>query len=314
MKLRYVHTTGLFGVPDGAWGFSVADAGQVEPRTRDLIVVTGPEGSGKTRFLEAIASARELLAPSGDRFDEDDWVREGNRSAKVVLGFELSSKERAEIGSAERDLPAEVIFRADPDWVAPDQTDPGLLYLLERYDHDPAVSKLEYFGENRRLDVGGGEMSLGRERQHELRTGKSPRKYAFIPPFLRSLRGDALGSERFARILEALGDSLRWDEGERLLVTRTRKLTDLATLSSSEADALLFAATFCLVRLSSSIVLVDRPELYRPDVERLVEGLRRAGDDNQLIVASTHPALTKAAHDRVVIRLDERSPTSSSAP
>jgi predicted ATPase len=314
MKLRYVHTTGLFGVPDGAWAFSAVDAGQTEPRTKDLIVVTGPEGSGKTRFLEAIASARELLAPSGDRFDEDDWVREGNRSAKVVLGFELSEKERAEIGSEARELPAEVIFRADPDWVAPDQTDPGLLYLLERYDHDPAVSKLEYFGENRRLDVGGGEMSLGRDRQHEFRTGKSPRKFAFLPPFLRSLRSDSLASERFARILEALGDSVRWDDDGRLLVTRSRKVTDLATLSASEADTLLFAATFCLVRLSSSIVLVDRPELYRPAVERFVQGLREAGDGNQLIVASTHPALTKAAPDRVVIRFDERTPTSPSAP
>jgi hypothetical protein len=314
MKLRHVHTTGLFGVPDGSWSFSSVEPGQREARAQALVVVTGAEGSGKTRFLEAIASARELLAPAGDRFDEDDWVREGNRSSKVVLGFELSNKERAEIGSEQRELPAEVIFRADPDWVAPDQTDPGLLYLLERYDHDPAVSKLEYFGENRRLDVGGGEMSLGRERQHEFRTGKSPRKYAFVPTFLRSLRGDALASERFARTLEALGDSVRWDEGERLLATRTRKVTDLATLSSSEADALIFAATFCLVRLSSSIVLVDRPELYRPDVERFVEGLRRSGEDNQLIVATTHPALTKAAPDRVVIRLDEHAPPSSSAP
>jgi hypothetical protein len=306
MKLRHIQASGLFGVPDGSWDLAVPD----EPKATDLVVVTGAEGAGKTRFLESIASARELLAPSGDRFDEDDWVRDGNRSAKVVLGFELSSKERAEIAAETPVLSAEVIFRADPDWVAPDQTDPALLYLLERYDHDPAISKLEYFGENRRLDVGGGEMSLGRDRQHEFRTGKSPRKYSFIPTFLRSLRGDALASERFARTLAAFGDALRWDG--RSLATRTRGVSDLATLSASEADVLIFAATFSLVQLSSSIILIDRPELYQADVERFVVGLRAAGTDNQLVVASTHPSLTKPARDRVVIRLEE--PPSSPAP
>ncbi|MBL8740309.1 MAG: hypothetical protein JNK04_04415 [Myxococcales bacterium] len=69
-----------------------------------------------------------------------------------------------------------------------------------------------------------------------------------------------------------------------------------ADLSSSEADAVLIAATVAMTGLSNSIVFLDRPEMYVPS-DRLVawvHNLAGVGQNNQWIVATSDPRLAAA--------------------
>ena len=308
MKLRSVQTSGVLGLPDGIYDFWDGE------KPHALVVITGKEATGKTRLLEVIAAAREVLSPETEDFDQESFVRAGSRSAKALLCFFLSEQEQALIGAESRDVQAEVIFGADPAVAAPDQTDPGLLYLIEHYEHSATVSKLEYFAENRRLDVGGGEMSLEPETQQAFRTSKSPRKYAFVPTFLDSLRtGNEQRAARFARALEVLRTTCSFDLGSRKLYSRNLAVRSLLELSSGEADAVLIAATASLVVLSNSILLIDRPELYRQDTKDFVAGLQQLGDDNQILVATTSAEMSAKDPSRCLVKLDARTPQSLSS-
>ncbi|NUP05374.1 MAG: hypothetical protein HOW73_04865 [Polyangiaceae bacterium] len=298
MKILRLQSIGVAGVPDGSYDFAKSPE-----EAHDLVVVTGDEGAGKTRFLELVTAARELIAPSGLEMDEETWVRVGNRSAKAVVVWQLSKEERASIGAKSPIVETEVIFCADSELTARDRTDPGFIYLLERYDHKDEISKLEYFPENRRLDVGGGEVSLEAEVQKALRGDKSPRKYASVPAFLATLPNAQHSADRFAASLERLSESCRYDRDRHTLSSNGRSVRDVTELSSSEQDAVIFAATAGLVRLTRSVVLVDRPELYASDPERMLGGLRGLGADNQLIVATCAPELAVSAPDRCIIRL-----------
>lgn len=306
MKLRGLTCAGIPGVADGTFEFAKPNGAP-----HDLVLVTGDEATGKSRLLGVIAAARDMIAPLGEEVNQDAWVRYGQVASKVLMQFYLSDDEQEEIGAEQRVLTAEVIFRADPDMTAPDQTDPGLVYLLERYAHEDAVGTFELFAEGRRLDVGGGEALLDPETQKEHRTSASPRKFAFLPAFLASLRVNAEQADRFAATLARFGTTCIYDQAAHGLVSRGRLAPSLEALSSSETDAVLMSATATLVRLSNSVVLVDRPELYRADdASRALEGLRGLGDDNQLILATTAPDLLEIDGERVVIRLDERAPMS----
>jgi hypothetical protein len=300
MKLRSVQTSGVLGVPDGTYDFWNGE------KPHSLVVITGEEATGKTRLLEVIAAAREVLAPETEDFDQESFVRAGSRSAKAILSFYLNEAEQTLIGAESRDVQAEVIFGADPTVAAPDQTDPGLIYLIERYDHTASTSKLEYFAENRRLDVGGGDMSLDPETQQSFRTSKSPRKYAFVSSFMSSLPTNSERAVRFAQALKALQTTCSYDVDSQKLYSRNLTARSLLELSSSEADAVLIAATASLVVLSNSIILVDRPELYRHDTQDFVAGLLQLGGDNQVVVATTSSQLTGNDPSGCLIQLDAR--------
>ncbi len=307
MKLRGLTCSGIPGLADSAFDLSKPNG-----EAHDLVLITGEEATGKTRLLGLIAAARDVLAPLGEETNQDAWVRFGQLASKTVLTFQLSEEERENIGAEESSLSAEVIFRADPDVTATDQTDPSLLYLLERYDHDDAIGSLEFFGENRRLDIGGGEISLDPLSQKEFRTTTSPRKFAFLPLFLASIEKDRARADRFASTLARFGTTCHFDVDQGALISRGRPIRELTELTMSETDAVIMSATATLVRLSNSIVLVDRPELYRSDdAAAVLQGLRGLGENNQLILATNAPSILETELERTIIRLDERAPLST---
>jgi hypothetical protein len=288
MKVLALQAIGIEGVPDGSYAFADASGGPAE-----VVVVAGRPASGKTRLLELLLLVRELIAPTNDEADEEAWVRLGGSSARVIVTFWLEEHERKKLGYATPTVVVELVLGADPELVAPVEPDPGLVFLLESYDHTPDTIKLEYFAESRRLDVGGGSIALEAQSQKPYRTSKDPRKFSFIPDYLRSLQSEREAAERFERLLRVFSPALTLD----------RLRAGLESLSSSERDALLLSATSSLVSLSHSVVLVDRPDLYIRDEARMLRGLLSLGRSNQLFVTSYSSQLFRAAESCCVIDL-----------
>ncbi len=287
MKVLDVQTFGVRGVPDGFHDFASPEGATTRADAHDLVLVTGPSGSGKTRFLELIVAVREALAPSDDRIDEDSWIRAGHRAAKARVSWLLSEEEQRAVGGSSAVHSTEIIFGGEDPVAGADE---ALVYLFERYDHTDATSKLEYFAESRRL-AGGAEMSVDPVTQARFRTSKSPRKYAFLPAFLRDLKDSPATAERFAKTLPQLSRTCRYDIESASLLSRGRAVRMLQELSGSERDALLFAATASAVGLSRSILLVDRPELMGAEPLEIVAGLVALGARNQLILATARPEI-----------------------
>lgn len=294
MKIFGVQTFGVRGIRDGVYSFGADASGAGSDAPHDLVFVTGETGAGKTRLLELLVAVREAIAPSDEGIDDMPFVRPENPTSKAIVRFWLSPAERAIVGAGPV-VDAEVVFGSDEPLVS----DPNLVFLLDRYSHDDATPKFEYFGERRRLDVGGGEMDLDEAHQRRFRSSRSPRKFAFVPAFLLRLREDAPRAQRFARSLARLARALRYDVETHRLLSGSRPVGVLGELSASEADAVMFAATATLVGLSRSIVLVDDPLGSGLDRRRCLEGLGALGEDNQLIVTLTGasvPTGLRAAH------------------
>lgn len=299
MKIFALRSIGVRGLADGTYTFCQPSGGpfaSASDRAHDRVLIVGPPASGKTRLLELIVAVREVISPSDERIEQEPFVRIGNNTSRAVLTLWLDEDERTQIGSTEPLIDADVVFNSD----APAEQPPGLVFLFDRYAHDDGTPKLEYFSEKRRLDIGGGDVSLGEERQRRYRTSSSVRKLAFLPRFMDSLPKRPDQERRFARGVAGLARALRYDVERHALMSGHRKVDDLTELSASEADAVSFAATAALVGLSRSIVLVDRPELSGLDPVRAFEGICALGQDNQVIAATSAPELYRDFQGGVV--------------
>lgn len=298
MRILSLQCVGVEGVRDGEYAFADSTGGPA-----DVVVVSGPAASGKTRLLELLLLVRNIVAPTNEETDEDPWVRLGGRSARAVVTFWLDENERQRLGYPEPAVVTEVILGADPDLVAEFEPDPGLAFLFERYDHTGDTIKFEYFGENRRLDVGGGSISLAAASQGRFRTSKDPRKFAFVPDFLASLKRDATRAQRFEETLTSFAPSCSFDPSSGLVSSVGRTASGVEQLSASERDAVMFSAVSSLVTFSQSVIFVDRPDLYIRDEARVFRGLSSFGVSNQLFVTGYSAELFRAAESRCVISL-----------
>jgi hypothetical protein len=298
MRILALQCIGVEGVRDGEYNFADASG-----KPADVVVVSGTAGSGKTRLLELLLLVRNVLAPTNEEVDEEAWVRLGGRSARVGVTFWLDPHEQHVVGYASPAVATETILSPDPELVAEVEPDAGLCFLLDRYDHSAETAKLEYFGENRRLDIGGGTTSLEPESQKKLRTSKDARKFSFVPALLASLRRDPAGAETLSRHLAAFSASCSFDPTSGAFSSGGRTLRGLEELSASERDALVFSAVTTLVGFSHSVLFIDRPDLYMRDEARLLAALTGLGASNQLFVTSYGGDLFKAAESRRVIAL-----------
>ena len=292
MRLLRARTVGIAGVPDGAWDFAQPDTG--EPL--DLVLFTGPSAIGQTRLLEAIGAARERLAPSGLDVDDARLIARGYPAAKVELRWWFDEEERELTRHRDPIVETEVVFGREP------EIDRDLELLLASYDHAREAPKLEYFPSRRAVDP---MAKLGLEaRAHEkLRASKDPRKYAFIPRYLRHVaeRGE---HRRFTELLAAFTDTCRFDPDTAGFVSARGDPCSLFELSSSETDAVIFAATAALIGLDRSLVLVDRPDIFLgDDPARLVSALRGLGEGAQILAASGSPRLLRAVPRAHVIEI-----------
>ncbi len=301
MKLAQANFLGLRGLRDEKLDF----LDKTSRMPANFIVLTGPSASGKTRTLEALLMAKEAVAPYAAGASVEGWHRDGVHAAKVVLTWWLNAEERAASGAPEPFVTTEAILREDGIQVDADE---GVLSVLERYRHDEAFGKVEYFSDSRRLLSYGPSHGTSEMEQAGLRLETDPRKYGFVPKFIQGLPRQPRRQGAFAELLARLAPTLRYAPGE--LPEECFRSNDAApvayhALSSSEADAVIFAATAVMLGLSHSVVLIDRPDLHL-GFDRLgayLDALTTLGADNQLIVASPNAAIGSAVHGARIISL-----------
>lgn len=291
MKLLGIQAIDILGVTNGVYSFA-----KTQEEAHDRVLIKGGPGTGKTRLLELIVAAREMLANSERVMDPLSFIRPENRTSKAILYWQLTAEEQTTIGHASPSVSTEVIFTQDEE----DEVDARMNFLLERYSHDDSTPKFEYFSAGRRLDVGGGAVSLEEGEQAGLRTSPSPRKFSWVPLFLEMLPDAPDRAARFAAILDRFSSTCAYDVESHVLSSRGRRLRSVTELSASEADAVMFAATAALVGMSGSIVLVDRPELHGLEPQRALAGLSSLGSDNQLIMATSSPAVAESFDGAIV--------------
>ncbi|MBK6520658.1 MAG: hypothetical protein IPG04_42660 [Polyangiaceae bacterium] len=301
MKVSRLAIRGVASLPDLDRDFVSAATG----RPHDLIVISGPPASGKTRLCELMLAVLETVGPYQGIVRAADWYADPTRGARVELDLWLGE---GEAPSASGSAPASSTARTVVHFSASGTTsevDRAVARRLSRYDHDPAHGKREYFPEDRQRAWGAREDGLGAPEQSLMRCSRDPQKYSFVPRFLAQLRTDPAQSRAFADRLELLSPTIRYTPATRggdptaCFKHRDRIGVRYAELSSSEADAALIAATAVMIGLNHSIVLLDRPELYVPP-DRLaswVHGLAGLGEGNQWIVATSVDSLV-ASVDR----------------
>ncbi|MBI4954822.1 MAG: hypothetical protein HY908_22565 [Myxococcales bacterium] len=210
--------------------------------------------------------------------------------------------------------------------------------VFGHYDRAPGRGKAEYFPADRRIRAQLWTEPAGPSRARDEaapRLGRALGKYGFVRPFLRALA--AVSAARREAELAACGVLTRDDANDELtpfrealaalardlrlarvelanadgaavwFVRRDRREVELDALSDSEADAVLFAATFVRQGLAArSLVLVDRPELHQDPTRAaaFVQALACLGE-NQLVVA-TSAAVASALEGARVLRLEAR--------
>jgi hypothetical protein len=321
MKILRVTTHGVRGLPDRSFDLAF-------PQTKDpadLVIVTGPTGSGKTSFLEAIAAGKEQIAPYGFVPSASDVVRPGEENAKIRIHWRLDQAEQARAG-APGDVATEASFR--PLVAGAVENDAGVLAVLKHYEPRRGVGKMEYFHAGRRLAEGGSAafMASRGDVEARLRLTKDDGKYA-LGEYLSDLYfgffddpetppSDS-GIQRFSRLFAAVCPTKVFAGVDRTKRGVVAKFRDVATgrhvtsaqFSDGEKQQLLFVSTFLRCGLDGSVVLVDVPELYLGErgAAALVSALPTLGDDNQIIVATNLAQLPSAVPGALVIRLGEGS-------
>jgi energy-coupling factor transporter ATP-binding protein EcfA2 len=329
VKLLSLAVEGVRGVPDGSYTFSSSATGA----PLEVVLVTGAQDSGKTSLLEAVAAAKEAIGSYGPPPDAGRLLRKGKSRGRVTSAWFVTDAERTrcELQDARQTVAWE-IGEGAPSVDAP----PRLRRLFTAYSSDPGQGKFELFPANRSLRA---SEPLTRRPAAEaaevrLRMTSSPDKYTGLRQHLAALALADAG--RLAELLDTQGVALRarqpdalapYKEAVAALLPDVRLLrveprdrsalvhfqhrngvtVELCKLSESEQQAVLFATTFRRIGLNHSLVLIDTPELHIHPARHadFFTGLAALGRDNQLIAATTSPALLAAARPEQVIDLSK---------
>ena len=301
MKVSRLALSGIASLPDLDYEFISFTTG----KPHNLILVSGPPASGKTRLCEVMLAVLEAAGGYQGMVRAADWYADSARGARAELEVWLDEGLVQESGTAEsvgQGARAVAYFGLDG---VRTEVDRAVSRRLSRYDHDPAHGKREYFPEGRQRAWGAREDGMGAAEQALLRCTKDPQKYSVVPSFLSELRTDLVRRRAFAGGVELLSSTVQYSPAPRAndptacFVNRGGVRMRYAELSSSEADAVVMASTAAMIGLNHSMVFLDRPELYVP-ADRLVswvQSLARLGEDNQWIVATSDEGLA-ASVDR----------------
>jgi len=335
MKLLRLALSNFRGVPSGTYDLSHPQSG--EPL--DLVVVTGPNGTGKTAMLRAIIAAKESVGAYGARPDATALVHRGSTDGSIHATWSLSEDEVRRSGLSRNTW--ETSMELGPK-AAPPSVDPGLAKLFAQYLHHPTHGKLELFPANRCLDSSrgrGASPPLSEKAEARLRVSADRAKYGCIRSWLLGLgmQDMARAAERIAtrgvalrhdltdslapvkRSIAALAPHLRLvgirprpdsDGYDVIFQHRDGAEVELDELSDGERQAVLFAAAFERIQLHGSIVLIDHPELFFHPSEhvRAVQTIAALGKDNQVIVTTTSQEILASVARHQTIQLKYGAP------
>lgn len=297
MKISRFAASGVASLPDLDCDFLSPATG----RPHDLIVVSGPAASGKTRLCDLILATLEAAGGYLGIVSPHDWYADPSRGARAEVDLWLDEGPSPDGSAPPAPARGRAVVRFGAHGVGV-EIERSVARRLSRYDHDPAHGKREYFHEGRQRAWGAREDGMGPHEQALLRCTKDPQKYSFVPGFLATLRIDEGRRRAFAQNLELLSPGVRFSPAERIdeptacFVTKDGRRPAYADLSSAEADAVIIAATAALIALNHSIVVLDRPELYvAPDrLVDWVQALTQLGEGNQWIVATSDDGLVSS--------------------
>lgn len=286
MKLASMSTLHVAGLADGRFDFTRGG------KPASLVVIGGPPGSGKTALLEAIAATKEKIAPYGASPGREIIARDHAR-AKVTIDWWLDEGELA-IAGGEALRPSEALFGSvEP--AGETAWDDGLHMVLGRWSTDRP--KVEYLHHPRAILPTSVIASASVSSRNRL--GRHNAKFDGMVATILGWTDNRDKLEAFHRAFGFLCSSKRFAGivvrgSARLLGFASTTKPDqpwvsLDELSASEHQAALFAATFTVLDLERSVVLIDVPEAALPSdkVVDFVGALTTLGEDNQLIVATS---------------------------
>ncbi len=309
MKLLRATFLSIRGLPDATCDFGDAHRGV----PHDVVVISGPPASGKTRMLEAILAAKDVIAPYGPMIVGAPWIAGGASSAKIELAFVLDADEQKRAGVTEPVVTAEALFAPR---VCRGEADEGLIALLQSYEHTSRSGKVEYFPANRAIVSSGHMHGLSAIEQRTLRTTRDARKYSFLPRLLFALTWDGAytaARERFEAAVASLSPTVRYlgpnpEDPSLCFSSCGGPRVAPSELAGSESSAVLIAATATLLSFERSMVLIDRPELSADEgsIVPWLQAVRALAGDLQLIVATSSPALLAAVDPQAVVMLHAR--------
>jgi hypothetical protein len=328
VKLVRIRLEGVRGVADGAYAFSAPSTGA----PLDVVLVTGEQDSGKTSLLRTIAAAKDAIGSYGAPPDLGRIRRQNAARGRIVTTWLLSDAERA---AAELVDASQTVSWEIGEAGSTIDANPRLRRLFGAYSSDPVRGKFELFPANRSLlsgDPPGARRPSPDPAEGRLRMTSAPEKYAGLRAHLRDLVLTDAG--RLSQLLATQGIALRVRQPDALapyreaiasILPNVRLATvepddrsaqvffhkrddsrvELAELSDSEQQGVLFAFTFRRFGLHRSVVLIDSPELHvhprrQADFFAAVVAL---GRDNQIIAATSAPALLAVARPEQIIDL-----------
>lgn len=312
MKLLNLEVENARGIPDGTYDF--ARGGAANDR---VTMVVGPRGAGKTSLLEAIVFAKEQIGGYGPPGRPESLLRVGATTGRLRATFQLDPAELRGAELEDAELAVTVALRPES---PPIDVPPGARTLFGRFSADSKESKLEYFPDNRTLDVVGDATSIEQERR--LRPTRSPRKYAGLVASLearstldgaRALQEtgrsgllfaddapDSLGPYRYALAqlcpeVNLIGVVPQGGAPRLVFALKSGATVTADALSGAQKHGLLFAATIVSLGLARSLILIDLPELglHTADHEPFFRALVTLAPRAQFIVATNSSSVAQ---------------------
>ena len=286
---------------------------------KDLVVIAGPNGVGKTRLLEAMLDRFQIPEPDSqeefltnprfiieatDSFERQTWKQQEldttkREEAEILRGFLKRHRTRRDLRNSilnyesNRWMPlthlsVSMPHRRDP-WEGDIPAKLTLGGLGDRWeDTENAIfKKLEYEG----ISFGHGALQMWYEGHNSM-----PLKFDdFMSPF----------NEVFFRLLGPKTLVKPMIDDRQLMYMEEEQQLGIGALSSGELEVLRIAFDFILREPSHCIVFFDEPELHlHPELlSRLIMTLRGIGESNQFILATHSAELISSSLDESVIFL-----------
>ena len=286
---------------------------------KDLVVIAGPNGVGKTRLIDGILDyfrthqpirrGRHNANPSfiieaTDRSERDTWNLPQldttiPEQAAALTGLLQQNRRRRNFRNSvlyyesnrtiQQVNPLQFTFDLPDPWEEDISWDFALSGLKDRWeDTQHAIFKKL---ENQRTSIGNRAIQLRNQGRDSMRLTFSDPMIPFNEAFSK-----LLGPKTFAtpRIRE-----------QRLMYIDGENEFDIELLSSGEREVLSIAFDFILRNPSHCIVFLDEPELHlHPELlSRLIMTLRGVGESNQFILVTHSSELISSSLDESVIFL-----------